>query len=97
MRRHTGRPPVEPEELKQTLSLVGGRLSYLNKVGPILRTLQSTFKRAKYQVSKSKDMIGMAKHLLEVEKAWLLSQIGEYWQTKFPFHRTHFSHRRSHT
>jgi len=35
IRRHTGRPPVEPEELKQTLSLIGGRLSYLNKVGPI--------------------------------------------------------------
>ncbi|PPQ87484.1 hypothetical protein CVT25_008220 [Psilocybe cyanescens] len=28
------------------------------------------------KVSKSKDMVGMAKHLLEVEKAWLLSQIG---------------------
>jgi len=40
------------------MSLVGGRLSYLNKV------------------SKSRDMLGMAKHLLEVEKAWLLSQIG---------------------
>ncbi|KIM40293.1 hypothetical protein M413DRAFT_73606 [Hebeloma cylindrosporum] len=48
MRRHAARPPVEPEELKEALSLV----------------------------SKSKDMMGMAKHLLEVEKAWLLSQIG---------------------
>ncbi|KAF8911485.1 hypothetical protein CPB84DRAFT_920164 [Gymnopilus junonius] len=28
------------------------------------------------KVSKAKDMVGMAKHLLEVEKAWLLSQIG---------------------
>jgi len=29
------------------------------------------------QVSKSPDMIAMAKHLLEVEKQWLLSQIGK--------------------
>ncbi|PPQ64938.1 hypothetical protein CVT26_015658 [Gymnopilus dilepis] len=28
------------------------------------------------KVSKAKDMVGMARHLLEVEKAWLLSQIG---------------------
>ena len=42
------------------MSLVGGRLSYLNKV------------------ARSKDMIGMARHLLEVEKGWLLSQIGGY-------------------
>jgi len=29
------------------------------------------------KVAKSTDMVGMAKHLLEVEKAWLLSQIGQ--------------------
>jgi len=28
------------------------------------------------KVSKAKDMVGMARHLLEVEKQWLLSQIG---------------------
>jgi len=28
------------------------------------------------KISKSKDMRGMADHLLDVEKAWLLSQIG---------------------
>ncbi|KDR75696.1 hypothetical protein GALMADRAFT_495888 [Galerina marginata CBS 339.88] len=58
MRRSVGRPPAETDDLKEAVSYVGGRLSYLNKV------------------SKSKDMLGMAKHLLDVEKAWLLSQIG---------------------
>lgn len=32
----------------------------------------------------------MGKHLLEVEKAWLLSQIGEYWQTNLPLRRLTF-------
>ncbi|KAF8967970.1 hypothetical protein BDZ97DRAFT_1655931 [Flammula alnicola] len=58
IRRIAGRAPVESDDLKEAISLVGGRLAYLNKV------------------SKSKDMVEMAKHLLEVEKAWLLSQIG---------------------
>ncbi|KAF8161282.1 hypothetical protein B0H34DRAFT_700244 [Crassisporium funariophilum] len=58
MRRSAGRTVAEPDEMREAVALVGGRLSYLNKV------------------SKSRDMVGMAKHLLEVEKAWLLSQIG---------------------
>ncbi|KAF8806546.1 hypothetical protein BYT27DRAFT_7233914 [Phlegmacium glaucopus] len=58
IRRSAGRASAAMEEFKSVVSLVGGRLSYLNKT------------------SKSRDMIWMAKHLLEVEKAWLLSQIG---------------------
>jgi len=57
IRRDVGRP-ANFEEIKKAVEIVGGRLSYLNKV------------------AKSKDIIGMAKHLLETEKAWLLSQIG---------------------
>jgi len=56
--RHNSGRNTQPEVLKEAVSLVGGRLSYLNKI------------------SKSKDMLGMAGYLLEVEKAWLLSQIG---------------------
>ncbi|KAF9560959.1 hypothetical protein CPC08DRAFT_455874 [Agrocybe pediades] len=58
--RNGGRPlsDKDNEDLAEAVSLVGGRLSYLNKV------------------SKHSDIIGMAKHLLEVEKQWLLSQIG---------------------
>ncbi|KAJ7502952.1 hypothetical protein B0H11DRAFT_612319 [Mycena galericulata] len=44
--------------VEEAVSIVGGRLSYLNKV------------------SKSKDMVEMAKLLLSTEKAWLRSQIG---------------------
>ncbi|TFK73999.1 hypothetical protein BDN72DRAFT_760579 [Pluteus cervinus] len=47
-----------PEEIEKAISLVGGRLAYLNRV------------------SKCKDMIQMAEHLMAVEKGWLLSQIG---------------------
>ncbi|KAJ7594947.1 hypothetical protein C8J56DRAFT_928063 [Mycena floridula] len=45
-------------EVKEVVNMVGGRLSYLNRV------------------SRSRDMLNMAKHLLSVEKGWLLSQIG---------------------
>jgi len=56
---------VDEAQLNESVSLVGGRLAYLNKI------------------AKSTDMIGMAKHLLEIEKAWLLSQIGQL--TQFPY------------
>ncbi|CAA7260529.1 unnamed protein product [Cyclocybe aegerita] len=58
IRRSAGRPAAEPEAANEALSLIGGRLSYLNKV------------------SKAKDVVQMAKHLLQVETGWLLSQIG---------------------
>ncbi|KAJ7287228.1 hypothetical protein C8J57DRAFT_579886 [Mycena rebaudengoi] len=58
MHINTKRKNVDPEAVMGAVSIVGGRLSYLNKV------------------SKSKDMVDMARHLLAVEKAWLLSQIG---------------------
>ncbi|KAF9031203.1 hypothetical protein BDZ89DRAFT_1091397 [Hymenopellis radicata] len=47
-----------PDDIQSIVQLVGGRLSYLNKV------------------ARNKDALEMAKHLLDVEKAWLLSQIG---------------------
>ncbi|KAF5393214.1 hypothetical protein D9757_000518 [Collybiopsis confluens] len=46
------------EHIKQAVSTVGGRLSYLNKV------------------ATSDDVLGMANSMLEIEKAWLMSQIG---------------------
>ncbi|SJK97828.1 uncharacterized protein ARMOST_01083 [Armillaria ostoyae] len=49
---------VKGQVVQDAVSIVGGRLSYLNKI------------------SKSKDMLDMAKQLLSIEKAWLLSQIG---------------------
>lgn len=51
----------EQENLSKSVSLVGGRLSFLNRV------------------SKSKDVVQMAEHMMEVEKAWILSQIGMVW------------------
>lgn len=48
----------DPATLKEAVGIVGGRLSYLNKV------------------SCAKDPVGYAKSMLEIEKAWLLSQIG---------------------
>ena len=55
--------PAESEStpnsmLPEVLSIIGGRLAYMNKV------------------ARSPDMLGTAKHLLAVEKGWLLSQIG---------------------
>ncbi|KAG8822121.1 hypothetical protein FRB91_003316 [Serendipita sp. 411] len=47
-----------PETLSNTASIIGGRLSYINKV------------------SRVRDMVDMAKALLEQEKAWLQSLIG---------------------
>ncbi|KAJ7125093.1 hypothetical protein C8R44DRAFT_782304 [Mycena epipterygia] len=49
---------ISPSIVEEAVAIVGGRLSYLNKV------------------SKSKDMVEMAKHVLSIEKAWLRSQIG---------------------
>ncbi|KAJ4483496.1 hypothetical protein J3R30DRAFT_3448946 [Lentinula aciculospora] len=48
----------EHDLIKEAVSIVGGRLSYLNKV------------------ATSKDVLDMSNSLLEIEKAWLLSQIG---------------------
>lgn len=60
IRCNAGRPVANPESLSEAVGLVGGRLSYLNKI------------------SNATDMVAMAEHLLEVEKAWLLSQIGAF-------------------
>ncbi|KIK67504.1 hypothetical protein GYMLUDRAFT_37647 [Collybiopsis luxurians FD-317 M1] len=46
------------DQIKEAVSIVGGRLSYLNKV------------------ATSNDVLEMANSMLEIEKAWLLSQIG---------------------
>ncbi|KAF8918241.1 hypothetical protein CPB85DRAFT_1214477 [Mucidula mucida] len=53
---------TNPDDIQSIVELVGGRLSYLNKVY--------------ITVARNKDALEMAKHLLDVEKAWLLSQIG---------------------
>ncbi|RDB25264.1 hypothetical protein Hypma_007594 [Hypsizygus marmoreus] len=58
MRMHSKWHTASPDEIHEAVSIVGGRLSYLNKI------------------AKSKDMVEMASHLMSVEKAWLLSQIG---------------------
>jgi hypothetical protein len=47
-----------PANIMEAISIVGGRLLYLNKI------------------SKARDVAEMARHMLSVEKAWLLSQIG---------------------
>ncbi len=49
--------PLE-ESLTQAISILGGRLAYLNRI------------------SKAGDMVEMARHMLTVEKGWLLSRIG---------------------
>lgn len=80
MRRGAGRPLADPEEFKEAVSFVGGRLAYLNKVHflpPQLSHNSSQLLPPKSQVAKAKDMTSMSKHLLEVERAWLLSQIGQ--------------------
>lgn len=51
--------PIPPKEiLTQAISILGGRLAYLNRI------------------SKARDMVEMARHMLAVEKGWLLSRIG---------------------
>ncbi|KAF8633274.1 hypothetical protein AX17_004449 [Amanita inopinata Kibby_2008] len=57
-RLYSNRGLASETDLREVVSLVGGRLSYLN------------------QVSRAKDMIGKAMHILSIEKGWLLSQIG---------------------
>lgn len=58
MRLNAKRRMNDPDTFRDAISIVGGRLAYLNRV------------------SKSQDMIELAQHMLRVEKAWLLSQIG---------------------
>lgn len=58
LRISDSRRPVDPQVLDEVVNMVGGRLSYLNKI------------------SRSKDMINTAEHMLAVEKEWLMSQIG---------------------
>ena len=58
MRRYVSLPTPLEEALTQTISILGGRLAYLNRV------------------SRAHDMVEMARHLLAVEKGWLLGRIG---------------------
>lgn len=55
---HRDTRSTDKESVIKAVSMVGGRLLYLNRV------------------SKARDMVGMAHHMLSIEKAWLLSQIG---------------------
>ncbi|EPQ55089.1 hypothetical protein GLOTRDRAFT_76396 [Gloeophyllum trabeum ATCC 11539] len=58
MRMDAKQPSPGEKVVREALGIIGGRLSYLNKV------------------SRARDMLGAANHLKDVEKAWLLSQIG---------------------
>jgi hypothetical protein len=58
MRYHTSLPIPPQESLTRAISILGGRLAYLN------------------YVSGAYDMVERARHMLAVEKGWLLSRIG---------------------
>jgi hypothetical protein len=58
MRYYTSFPIPSQESLTQAISILGGRLAYLN------------------YVSRAHDIVETARHMLAVEKAWLLSRIG---------------------
>lgn len=58
MRHHVSLPAPVEDTLTQAISLIGGRLSYLNRV------------------SRARDMVEMARHMLAIEKGWLLGRIG---------------------
>ncbi|KAI0036151.1 hypothetical protein K488DRAFT_76181 [Vararia minispora EC-137] len=58
IRRFTRLPTPPMSVIEKATSIVGGRLSYLNRV------------------ARSRDMVEIARHMLSVEKGWLLSQIG---------------------
>ncbi|VDC00320.1 unnamed protein product [Peniophora sp. CBMAI 1063] len=58
MRRFTTLPTEPKTVVEEATSIVGGRLSYLNRI------------------ARARNMVDMAKHMLAVEKGWLLSQIG---------------------
>ena len=47
-----------------------------NKAAKKAKAAQKVERKEKKKATKAKDMIEHAKHLLAVEKAWLLSQIG---------------------
>ncbi|KAF7979047.1 hypothetical protein HWV62_44049 [Athelia sp. TMB] len=58
VKEHRDTRATDKASISDAVSVVGGRLLYLNRV------------------SKARDMVDMARHMLRVEKAWLLSQIG---------------------
>lgn len=58
MRYHVSLPVPVEDTLSQAISLLGGRLSYLNRV------------------ARARDMVELARHMLAVEKGWLLGRIG---------------------
>lgn len=58
MRHYVSLPAPAEDTLTQAISLLGGRLSYLNRV------------------SRARDMVDLARHMLAVEKGWLLGRIG---------------------
>jgi hypothetical protein len=58
IRRAIKLPTSPMSVVERATAIVGGRLSYLNRV------------------ARARDMVEMARHMLAVEKGWLLSQIG---------------------
>ena len=58
MRRFVSLPAPIEDSLTQAISVLGGRLSYLNRA------------------SRARDMVELARHILAIEKGWLLGRIG---------------------
>jgi hypothetical protein len=58
MRHYVSLPAPVEDTLTRAISLLGGRLSYLNRV------------------SRARDMVELARHMLTIEKGWLLGRIG---------------------
>lgn len=78
MRVRSQHSPATPEQLKEAVSYVGGRLSYLNKVfsSVVVITMQTAYNFF-CKVAKAKNTVEMAETLKDKEKGWLLSQIGQ--------------------
>jgi len=68
---------VKEDEVDEAVSIVGGRLSFLNRVQRMISLFYNNAYMHVLKVAKSRDMVHMAKLLLTIEKGWLLSQIGE--------------------
>lgn len=83
------RRTIELGVMDRLVNMLGGRLSYINKV--YLKLLFSyDVDSSRQQVAKSRDMIFEAEHMLSVEKQWLLSQIGK-WRQLLQQSQLHFN------
>ncbi|KAJ3511775.1 hypothetical protein NLJ89_g3900 [Agrocybe chaxingu] len=80
IRRSAGRPAAEPEAAKEALSLIGGRLSYLNKVvldaslplDPQLKKILTGFKSERYGTNGKAFAPGRDRVVTEPDRSVLL-------------------------